>query len=91
MNTLVLELTELLCTYKKMMLLILILSEYNIFQKRLEHLLVIKTKKKNLEYKHMIQQCADIFVLDLLILCLQKRLTRFTDLFSPNNFKKIMI
>ena len=46
MNTLVLELTELLCTYKKMMLLILILSEYNIFQKRLEHLLVIKTKKK---------------------------------------------
>ena len=29
-----------------------------------------------LEYKHMIQYCADIFVVDLLILCLQEKLNR---------------
>ena len=34
-------------------------------------------------------QCADIFALDLLTLMLAgKTLTEFTNLFSPNNFKK---
>ena len=31
-------------------------------------------KKIFLEYKHMIQKCVDIFVLDLLVLCSQERL-----------------
>ena len=42
--------------YKIIMLLILIVLEWNIFQKRLEHLWVIKTKNEIfLEHKHMIQ------------------------------------
>ena len=46
MSTLILELTGFLCTYKIMMLLILIVLEWNIFQKRLEHLSKMKTEKQ---------------------------------------------
>ena len=53
----------------------LIVLEWNIFRKKLNHLLVITTlKPRFLEYRHMIRYCVDIFVLDLLILCLQERL-----------------
>ena len=36
----------------------------------------------------MIRLSVDIFVLDLLILCLQDKLKDLTNLSSPNNFKK---
>ena len=36
----------------------------------------------------MIRYCVDIFVLDLLIYACRKILTEYTNLFSPNNFKK---
>ena len=48
MSTLILELTGLLCMYKVMMLLISILSEQNIFQKRLEHFCGNKKIKTNI-------------------------------------------
>ena len=54
-----------------MILLILTVLELNIFLKKLNDLLVIKICKQIfLEYKHMIRLCEDIFVLNLLISCL---------------------
>ena len=55
------------------MLLISILLVYNMLLKKLNYLLIVIIIIKILkqifsEYKHMIQQCADIFVLDLLTL-----------------------
>ena len=48
-------------------LLISVASPLNSFLKRLSALMLITTPKKTyLEYKYMIQQCADIFPLDLL-------------------------
>ena len=39
----------------------------------------------------MIQLCVDIFVLDLLILCLKlKSSLDYTNLFSPNNYEKMI-
>ena len=41
-----------------------------------------------IEYKHTIRQCADTFVLDLLILCLKdKSLFDYSDLFSSNDYE----
>ena len=59
------------------MLLTLKVLELNTFHNKWKQLLVIKTKrdlpsqKLSLEYKHKIQWCVDIFVLDSLILCLK--------------------
>ena len=55
-------------------LFILIVLVYNIFLKKLINLLVIKKLKQlYLEYKRTIQLCADIFVQNLLIICLKVR------------------
>ena len=56
------------------MLLILKVLELKIFQKKSKYLLLIKTSQQIfLEYKHIIQSCVHIFVLDLLILCLKTK------------------
>ena len=60
---------------------------YSIFQKKSKHLLIVEPSQQIfLEYKLIIQQCVDIFVLDLLLK--GKSLADFTNLFSPNNFRK---
>ena len=42
-----------------------------------------------LEYKHMIQQCVDIFVLGFInYMFMGKGLTNYTNLFSLNKFKR---
>ena len=57
------------------MWLTLIVLEVNTFQRKSETLSRIKTYKQLLlEYMHIIQQCVHIFVLYLLVLCLQVRL-----------------
>ena len=85
-----LEPIELLCTHKIMMLRILIVLVLNIFQKRLEHLLVIKTIKTNLfriqAYVWIICRYFCIGFIDFMLA--RKALTEFTNLSSPNNFKK---
>ena len=85
-----LEPIELLCTYKIMMLRILIVLELNILQKRLEHLLVIKTIKTSLfriqAYVWIICRYFCIGFIDFMLA--RKALTEFTNLSSPNNFKK---
>ena len=90
MSTLMLEPIELLCTYKIMMLRILIVLELNILQKRLEHLLVIKTIKTSLfriqAYVWIICRYFCIGFIDFMLA--RKALTEFTNLSSPNNFKK---
>ena len=90
MSTLMLEPIELLCTHKIMMLRILIVLVLNIFQKRLEHLLVIKTIKTNLfriqAYVWIICRYFCIGFIDFMLE--RKALTEFTNLSSPNNFKK---
>ena len=40
------------------------------------------------EFTHIIQSCADIFVLDLLTIFRQVRLINYTNMFSPYDFKK---
>ena len=90
MSTLMLEPIELLCTYKIMMLRILIVLELNILQKRLEHLLVIKTIKTSLfriqAYVWIICRYFCIGFIDFMLA--RKALTKFTNLSPPNNFKK---
>ena len=90
MSTLMLEPIELLCTYKIMMLRILIVLELNILQKRLEHLLVIKTIKTSLfriqAYVWIICRYFCIGFIDFMLA--RKALTEFKNLSPPNNFKK---
>ena len=90
MSTLMLEPIELLCTHKIMMLRILIVLVLNIFQKRLEHLLVIKTIKTNL-FRIQVDDwiiCRYFCIGFIDFMLARKALTEFTNLSSPNNFKK---
>ena len=41
-----------------------------------------------LEYKHTIQLCADIFCIEFNYMLKGKTLLDYTNLFSPNDFKK---
>ena len=74
-------------TYKIMMLLILIVLEYNIFQKKLKHLVVIETFIFRKE-AHDIIMCRHFCILFNNFMLAGKTLTDFTNLFSPDNFKK---
>ena len=74
-------------THKIMMLLILIVLEYNIFQKKLKHLVVIKTFIFRKE-AHDIIMCRHFCILFNNFMLAGKTLTDFTNLFSPDNFKK---
>ena len=74
-------------THKIMMLLILIVLEYNIFQKKLKHLVVIKTFIFRKE-AHDIIMCRHLCILFNNFMLAGKTLTDFTNLFSPDNFKK---
>ena len=86
MSTLILELSGLLCTYKKMMLLILILSEKNIFQNKLKHLLVIKTNIFRIQAYDSIM-CRYFCLGFMNFMLAGKTLNEFTNLL-PNNFKR---
>ena len=72
------------------MLLIFVLLEYNIFQKKLKHLSKIKTLKKNIfriqAYDSIVCGYFSIRFIDFMLA--GKTLTDFTNPFSPNNFKK---
>ena len=55
------------------------------------YLLTIKALKQTfLEYKHTIQLCVDTFVLYFCVLK-GKTFTEYTNLFSPNDFKRMTI
>ena len=70
-----------------MMLLILILSEKNIFQNKLKHLLVIKTNIFRIQaYDSIMCRYFCIGFIDFMLA--GKTLTEYANLFSPNNFKK---
>ena len=66
----------------------LIVWELNIFQKKLENSLEIKILKQIfIEYKHTIQQRADTLVfIDFMLK--DESLLKYTNLFSPNEYKK---
>ena len=66
------------------MLLILILLVQNIFQKKLKHLLTIKTLKQ--AYDSIMWGYFCIGFIDFMLA--GKTLTEYTNLFSPNDFKK---
>ena len=74
-------------THKIMMLLILIVLEYNIFQKKLKHLVVIETFIFRKE-AHDIIMCRHFCILFINFMLAGKTLTDFTNLFSPDNLKK---
>ena len=74
-------------TYKIMMLLILIVLEYNIFQKKLKHLVVIETFIFRKE-AHDIIMCRHFCILFINFMLAGKTLTDFTNVFSPDNLKK---
>ena len=64
----------------------LILSEQNIFQKRLGHLAVIKTNIFRIQANDSIM-CGYFCIGFIDIMLTGKTLTDFTNFFSPNNFK----
>ena len=65
----------------------LFLSELNIFQKRLEHLSVIKTQKQFFRIQTYNSIMCRYFCIEFLDFMLAgKTLTKSTNLFSPNNF-----
>ena len=66
----------------------LIVWELDIFQKKLENSLEIKILKQIfIEYKHTIQQRADTLVfIDFMLK--DESLLKYTNLFSPNEYKK---
>ena len=91
MSTLTLELIGLFCTYKITMLLILILSEENIFQTRLEHLWIIKIKTNIFRIQAYDSMCWYFCIgfIDFMLGGNTKlNWTEFTNLFSLNNFER---
>ena len=72
---------------KTIMLLILIVLEYNIFRKKLKHFLTIKTNIFRIQAYDSIM-CGYICIGFIDFLLAGKTLTEYTNLFSPNNFKK---
>ena len=90
MSILMLELIGLFCMWIIIILLISIILEWNIFRKKLKHLLKIKTLKKNI---FRIQACDSVmfryFCIGFIDFMFKgKTLTEYTNLFSPNDFKK---
>ena len=70
------------------MLLILIVLEYNIFRKKLKHLLTLNIKNIFRIQAYDSIMC-EYFCIGFINFILKgKTLTEYTNLFSPNNFKK---
>ena len=88
MSTLTLELIGLFCTYKITMLLILILSEENIFQTRLEHLWIIKIKTNIFRIQAYDSMCWYFCIGFINFMLAGKTLMEYANIFSPNNFNK---
>ena len=71
------------------MLLTLIVLELNTFQKKLKYLFIIKTYKNFFRIPAYNSVMCGYFYIGLIDFMLEgKRLTDFTNLFLPNNFKK---
>ena len=70
-----------------MMSLILIVLEYNVFQKKLKYFSVIKTKTNMIQaYDPTMCRYFCIGFIDFMLA--EKTLTKFTNLCLPNNFKR---
>ena len=91
MNMQTLEDTGLLYFVTKMKLFILIVLVLKMFLKKFKNLLDIKTSKPMFfEHKQSIQKCVVTFCIGLIDFMLAgKKLTDFTNLFSPHDFQKI--
>ena len=72
------------------MLLILIVSQYSMFQKKLKYLLTIKTLKQTFsEYKHTNSVMCGYFCIGFIDFMFKgKTLTEYTNLFCSYDFKK---